>query len=1084
MLDLNDLIETTSHVSLEANNLPITAETTRLTPLAKAISEINEVSFEDYFGKNKNVEKIILKIQALKPIFESKIGKIIETRDLGRIDPMLSEIDSILSSMLNVETATIQIIPGSEIRTIPVGVGRLDLTSYSGMTDREAMNEFNAYTVDANGVHYKHPEGKHMIIYMGSTLFANPEMKAEFITALLFREIGKSFLNFTYGYSIQAQRCMNAIEETVNITQTIEGMVLRAKHFKDFVDQYDLKVMWQWMKDHPVTDDMDPDDLQLWNELLVDLGKESVGVTMFIRNVINFVIGIPKFFSKLLLKTKETSELERQTRGKELLGMKVESEDECRNAVWVIIGQVFQVFDMVQLFKLSGFTTFQKIMFANPFNFSMMNNLINGTGADKFPGYYGLGVEFTHALLIYDKITKARDSEKNGIAKPFKKIPGLNVVTQLPLLLTSTIDAMSSGELTTRMKVVRMYKQLEKELRSNDLNPKLRKDLESQLKQIGEVYEKYIDPSKQNEEGNSARSFMYYIFRYFLKLKKSNVKSPDRTVSTLVAVDTLKRSKDISKVLKMNSKTEVALLSAVEKTAALTVESSDPFSKEFELKPHFEDLSVYESIKNVSFENYFGQTPIVKKSIKHVHEIRDIFPKMKGKLTDIQKVSFKAILQTWANELAVEFNAESCYIGVEDVYNAYAYPMSVGTRKEIAQQAKNKVLETSTGYKFEKKDGVQIIISLGIQLLTDIALSDELIVAILFHEIGHGFQQFEGLNIRKAKAYSIYSSFIGYLKSFLYTFGKAKIFTAIGMVFSLIGNLFTGFGFSKARKDYQNDLDAETTKTLDNIENPSTNYVIVGENENFIAGLISLVQNLILTVFTYIPLPGISSFVCTVAKDPLILVDLAFRGRYFSRQKKNEKFADSFATKYGLGADLSLFMQRLYEQSFNGATKIPLLRTIEQFNMYGTIAMLEMVDDHPSERARVENMYNTLQKELVNNKDLPQTMRLKIQSEIDDIKSVYCEMTSAGANFKNGRSGVGIIMWIFQTFMKLKENVKSVEEFCSPVSTTKAAAFKAAVSAFKSEPQISSLIGQTEDDLNQYLTEQKLAEDLLISSAF
>ena len=179
--------EQTQHVDLGINSVAITSESERLKPLTDELKNIPAVTLEDYFGKNKNVEKIILKFQQLKPIFQSKIGKLIDKWDINKINPILAELDEIIAQMINVESVTVQLIPGSAIYSFPIGMGVIDLSKFENMTDKEAMAEYNAYTTDANGVSYKYRDGKHLIIYLGTTVLANPDMQPEFITALLFR---------------------------------------------------------------------------------------------------------------------------------------------------------------------------------------------------------------------------------------------------------------------------------------------------------------------------------------------------------------------------------------------------------------------------------------------------------------------------------------------------------------------------------------------------------------------------------------------------------------------------------------------------------------------------------------------------------------------------------------------------------------------------------------------------------------------------------------------------------------------------------------------------------------------------------
>lgn len=1032
----------------------ITEESEFLNPINDKLKNA-QVNFEDYFGKNKEIENLTKIYSKIKVIFSNNVGKSLNANMISEVNELLTQSDLILSKLFGIESCTTQLVEGIGISSVPIGAGKLDLSKYSNLDDSTAMKEFNATIKTESGVKYKYLDGKHLILIIGVALFANQELKPEFLTSLIFHECGKSFLNYSFGYNIQAQRCVNFAEEVLDITNYILNLKSQFESLKDRTKRDIVGKSKDDLETIKASYNGDPnysnEDIAMkTSELGFRYGFFDFYIKTFVKSIVEFIKWIPHMFEMNFKDFKKMSDKVRLNRSEELKKIKITTENESEKSTYYLACQFGILISMFTTLK-SDWGFIQRLRYLNPISGKSVLNLVSDSGGIKFVASYGLASEYSEAIVIYEKLIKSKEFEKRGFAKPFNKIPLLNVITQLPWLTVSTVESIGSGEFTTRMKIRKVYKTLQKELEVSGLNPSLSSAIREQMEVIGNTYNEYIDPRSNKESGNAARAFIYFALRFLLKIQdKPKI---DNITSSVTGINTWRESKDIPNMVGMSREENNSFEEILENNiiSSESVNYIPGLDCEIKFEKYFDD-SVYESLKNINFEAYFGKTPFVEESINYIHTIRDILKSVSGKISQAQKESIQKELKEWSDLVSKEFNVESTYIGVENVYNAYAYPMCVGSRKEVKRASNVKIQETSTGYKFTESKGISIIACIGLKLLCDSDLSDEIICAVIFHEFGHGFQQYENLSVIKAKSFEIYAAFCASIKYFIYDIAHLKIFDIVTAPLKLLCDLFTGFSFSRSRNSFEKELVENSEKTLKEIRGSKNSNVSISSVRTSGGGLWYCIQSLLSVIFRYLPIPGVSSFMLAVINDPLCLPDMILRGKYFKQKKQNENFADSFATKYGLGVDLSSFMETLYDSQFEDATKIPILRSIEQFNVCGAISMLSIIDDHPTYRMRIKNMYDTLQKELVNNKDLPQVMRENIQIELSEIEEMYSEMIDPSVNVKNKKFGLGLYMWCVNLFASMKRD--SVEN-----NPSKETIVSHAIKSFKSSSTIGEYTG-------------------------
>jgi hypothetical protein len=640
------------------------------------------------------------------------------------------------------------------------------------------------------------------------------------------------------------------------------------------------------------------------------------------------------------------------------------------------------------------------------------------------------------------------------------------------MLLLVCSENRATGHPSDRERIDKLYKQLWKELDAKTINPKLRKALAEDLNRVANSYNEYIDPKINAEENNHARAFVYFVGRFihgFFKqhgLLDKKPPKPNKAIIQLHAIQTWMQSIDIKKMLGFKNEDEKELLSSLDGTleneiAAEAVETESFLNDEIIYESFFSDAEYERLNASVTTESYFGKKPIVENSIQHVKDIRSLLPKKNGYIPQDAKQKILDILTLWGKELSTEFNVEETCFGLENIYNAAAIPLFCGNSIQFKAANEVKIIESSQGYRFEKKDNLFFIMILGIRFLTDTKLTDETIVAILFHEIGHGFQQYKNETLKKQKTDTIVFNTVGLIKSFLYSVATFQIMDAISTAFSLITASFTKFGIGKDRNNYMSEITSDTSTTLTDTEFKDGKAVKEDTSKmiNPLTAIILGVQSVLGFIVSIIPIPGIASFLRVIVYDPLFLLDLAVRGAYFSRQKRNEYFADAFATAYGLGGDLSNLSASLYEMANNDICDIPVVNVIVQFNILGSVSMLMALDDHPTHQQRIRATYDYLEKELNTNKTLTPVMRKKVLEDLNHVKKLYNDMISPYQNIKNGRIGQGILWFCLGVFVKLKSTAKDAADIMAPIIANKITVVKTGLAVFAEKKKIQQEFG-------------------------
>lgn len=459
-----------------------------------------------------------------------------------------------------------------------------------------------------------------------------------------------------------------------------------------------------------------------------------------------------------------------------------------------------------------------------------------------------------------------------------------------------------------------------------------------------------------------------------------------------------------------------------------------------------------------SEEAYFGSThPFSQQMVNHVKNLREELRKLLGaSWKDVNKrnliirktlepkdniADLQKILENMGKCIAFHCNIENAHIGLFPELNAYTIPlswdssilfkdMSKGVYKKAGMYYVNeKELRTNSdieskliklddivlnkdGWKFRNKDGKVFIISLGIPLLLDdnFETSDEDVCSVIFHEIGHNFQQIlHGTN----------QMFIDYYIRSCIQFLYSGPFINILMYFDniivreILRSVVDG---SNKNSNMRYDIIREmlignvtinrdgTITTRDDIGNEMKDYlykVIKSAREHGAFEKLHAIFKVGRFIFTNI------SRIIEIGMAPLTgITNAMYRNGFNSKyetlikdNKKYEQFADMFAVSYGFGSssaklylNTSKFIGEEYPSvAIEPLNHIPILSVIVAENRLRNLKMMYNVNGYDEHYVRIAQAHRALEYELKNNKGITSKQRSEIEEHMKIIKSDYDE---------------------------------------------------------------------------------------------
>lgn len=329
-------------------------------------------------------------------------------------------------------------------------------------------------------------------------------------------------------------------------------------------------------------------------------------------------------------------------------------------------------------------------------------------------------------------------------------------------------------------------------------------------------------------------------------------------------------------------------------------------------------------------EVYFG-----KDSIK---TLQDQFTKLRKKIKmkpvtsntnlDTEVLKFNRIV-----EVTFGFKSFALYIQPSHLPNAYAWPVDTYYTEDEKKRIFNSITADATGFKYKKVfPGVSFIMAINSGLIDDDFYTDEELIAVMLHEIGHSF--FDAVTNKDSK------------------------YTSARRLNLLVAKI--------------NEMIMSKIKSKEKV----STYSVSQELSKFSSAIISIRKNL----HDLMP-----QFFSESMKDNMR------RSRY---DYTNEKFADTFAAMFGYSEELHRCLMKmtnkLYGEYYGVQQYPPFIEYTEAYLLYFNDFLnyvLNVQDEHPGDLARIKTSVDYLKRE-ISKEGLDPKIKKELVSELNKLNKL------------------------------------------------------------------------------------------------
>ena len=345
-------------------------------------------------------------------------------------------------------------------------------------------------------------------------------------------------------------------------------------------------------------------------------------------------------------------------------------------------------------------------------------------------------------------------------------------------------------------------------------------------------------------------------------------------------------------------------------------------------------------------ELYIGETKKLKEAQHNLSQFRDNM--IRNEYNDMKKVKNDKWYKEFKKSIKNTFGYKTFDFKIQfiDRENAYCHTLFSQIKKDREKYDKN-VLVTKNGFKYKNEYAFRLVITSA--LFTNTNYSDREIMAIILHEIGHSF--YMALDGKAIDLMDI-----------------RETINNVNLILQLIISFIGAFNIIKSSIDLLSGVN-EILKTI----KPKIiiRKSILSIFDTLVESGIDILKILLLLNGGYIP----SLLMAIISKaNPISLANTIFG-------YKDEKSADSFATMYGYGPELSSSLQKL-DLSRKTDTRI----TAKALNimLIPCSIILFALNEHPDCISRTKNQIDYLEKEYANIDD--KETKAEIKSQINSIK--------------------------------------------------------------------------------------------------
>lgn len=366
-------------------------------------------------------------------------------------------------------------------------------------------------------------------------------------------------------------------------------------------------------------------------------------------------------------------------------------------------------------------------------------------------------------------------------------------------------------------------------------------------------------------------------------------------------------------------------------------------------------------------EVYVGRLPEIEEMLTDIHNIREEY-KQKGNISILKstKVFEKHVQDMWG------FKAFLFDIYIADVPNAFTYCVGSCINVDTAE-----IIEcTSKGYRFCKGSNVAASSKIATSLLLDESISDEELLAIILHEIGHSFVE------RSRKVNDLANA---HRKTYLSTLILCLILSILTLnPFDLVSNfkqlmaLFNGY----------NTFHTQLQKVTKNV--PVLRHISMTSKE-VSTFIVDTINNFLTKLGR--KSGGDSNYLKRLEKMKEKEENKFNKmGDNLAFSRTNERLSDDFANMYGFGPQLATGLIKM-----GAPYKYGILSKLEaddtQKKIDDTIMQIyALIDAHPGNVDRVIAMLEALEQDYKSMKNVDPAIKAAMKEDIDELKNLINDL--------------------------------------------------------------------------------------------
>ena len=366
--------------------------------------------------------------------------------------------------------------------------------------------------------------------------------------------------------------------------------------------------------------------------------------------------------------------------------------------------------------------------------------------------------------------------------------------------------------------------------------------------------------------------------------------------------------------------------------------------------PTKEQLAPYKRPRRSLNEVYFGKNKYLIQAEKLLGEARRKYSAYQSEINfSTELLEFNRVM-----EKAFNFEAFNLIIKHSGAINAATRPIGLIIDAPNMEMSAN----PKEGFRYDSPKGSIVVVYVNNGLMFNDLFTDEEVMAVIMHEIGHNFQT----------AISPMSRGFSYIS-------RAVSLVTLPVIFFL--NPLVGVkNLTGTRRWYYGLIDRmrqEKSGVLQVVEGLS--YML-----NKIVGVIGVAGDAVRSLLIVLGGPAIP------IPDVSMLID------FFTSfgNVKNETIADNFATAYGYGPPLQTALHKM-ERKAGGLVDREFIRSIPLINYWYDFCMLpttiinSIVSNHPNKAHRIQSQIDMLRAELKKS-ELDAKMKRAISAQIDKLE--------------------------------------------------------------------------------------------------